>query len=201
LFALVTHTDFQIFSISIAVVKFETKLNSCGFNDGRFGPSPDTLAISSDDLAHPRGFRPEYTFAVMSDKVLCIACAQNCVDVHEISTGRRLQNTQTPEQFRTMGISRNGEWLAIATGNGRLQLYKLNDNLMYSVELGSGSASRFINCLAFSPNSAYVSAATSENIIYTYGLSDAGATYLSRFLRRLDIGVGREPQLGITCLA
>lgn len=202
LFALVTGTDFQILDISIVGKKIKTKLKSCGFNDGRFGESADTLAKSSDDLANPRGFHPDYTLAVMSDKVLCIACAQNCVDVHEISTGRRLQNLQTPEQGQTMAISRNGEWLAIAMEKGKLQLYKVYEHLMYSVELGSGrSASKTINCIAFSPNSAFVSAATSENIIYTYSLGDGGATLLSQFIRRLDMSVDREPQLGITSLA
>jgi WD40 repeat protein len=202
LFALVTRTDFQIFSISFAGDKIETKLKSCGFNDGRFGESADTLAKSSDDLANPRGFRPDYTLAVMSDKVLCIACAQNCIDVHEISTGRRLQNPQTPEQGQTMAISRNGQLLAIAMENGRLRLYKVYEHLMYSVELGSGrSASKTITCIAFSPNSAFFSAATSENIIYTYSLGDGGATLLSQFSRRLDMSAGREPQLGLTSLA
>jgi len=202
LIALVSPKDFQIFSIVNSGSKLNTKLRSCGFNDGRFGKSTDALAKSMNDLASPRKVPPEYTFAVMSDSRLCIACKQECVDVHDI-TSRRLRSFKMFQKCRTMRISPNGKWLAIATENGRLLLNEIDGSLEYTVKLGSDNSARIsVNCMSFSPDSAFISAATSENIVCTYSLDgDQGMTLLSESNRALGINVGRENHLGVTSLA
>jgi hypothetical protein len=53
--------------------------------DGRYG-KPRGTAVNDDDLSD-RG-DVTYSRAVMSDNLLCIACAESFVDIHDTLTGR-----------------------------------------------------------------------------------------------------------------
>ena len=120
--ALITTQQYSIYSIGEQAMSL---LISCGFHDGRFGASPETASKSPETMANPRFFAPTYVRAVMNDHILCIACAQSCIDVHLTPTGRRIGTITLPNsgQCSSLRMSPNSELLAVGMTSGEVLLY------------------------------------------------------------------------------
>ena len=202
--ALITRTDFQIFSIPKPGIDGTITLKSCGVNDARFGRSANTMAWCYEELSNPRVIKPDYIGAAMSDRLLCIACVQNCVDIHDTFTGRRIDTMEFRSQSWTIVMSPNGKLLAVGMENGGLLLYnieRVGHCTMTPALIETSFSQKSITSIAFSPNSAFVSFCTSDNKISTYGVKDGVPILLSNYNRNLDVKSCRDPYYGVTSLA
>ena len=198
--ALIKDSNFQIYSIPRPGSNGRIALQSCGFNDGRFGFSLSTMRKPVDE---PSNRSPVYASAAMSDTILCIACIGNCIDIHETSTGQRIRTVSFPDlRCRTLTISPNGGLLAVGMETGEILIYDISIEANFSTEpvlIESSDASRSVNCIAFSPDSTLMSYCSSKNVIYTYSLGDAHE--IATYNRGLDERACREPYYGVTSLA
>ena len=188
--ALITRSEFQIFSIpkpgSTATISFKC----CGFNDGRFGTSFKT----APKAMNPRSVSPTYTRGAMSDLVLCIACVENCIDIYETSTGRRIGTVEFPNgHCWTLTMSPNGEYLAAGMQTGEVLLYYSYERnfLITPTVLEACEGSKSVNCLAFSPNSACMSYC-SGNTVRTCKLEQDVIREVSKYHRKLDVKACRS---------
>lgn len=152
-----------------------------GANDGRFGNSK---GFQSDI----KSLTPKYTRAVMSDEVLCIACEEKLVEIRDARTGALLRRIPSSPNCN-LAISPNGELLALATHLGELKVFTSGPYWDFDTEplwvvkdTEKSGQLRYVKCMAFSPNSNYLSTCTyGDNIIRTYKLSIAtnAATLMS----------------------
>ena len=203
--ALITRTEFYTFSLPEVDTDGSITMKCCGYNDGRFGQSSKTMARCFEELSNPRNITSDYLRAAMSDTLLCIACAQGCVDIHEISTGRRVRTLDLPSQrCSAMAMSSNEKLLAVGMENGEFLLFKIEtgNNCVTTTSLIETTATgKQVNCIAFSPNSVFMSFCTSDNNISTYNLGDSVPILVSTYNRLLDMKSCRDPYYGVTSLA
>ena len=113
----------------------------------------------------------------MSDRSLCIACQENYVEIRDAITGRFLRRIDSSPNCN-MAISPNGEILALAMDSGELQLFNSGPDWDFNTEpvwvvkkTDASGKLRYVKCMAFSPNSNYLSTCTFDNIIRTYKLN------------------------------
>jgi hypothetical protein len=201
--ALIKDSNFQIYSIPKTGSNGRITLKSCGFNDGRFGSSMNTLKKTVDQPSNPS---PVYVLGAMSDTVLCIASTGNCVDIRETSTGRRIRTVTFPNlRCRVLTMSPNGRLLAVGMETGEILIYGIVDiNATIPTEpvvIKSSYASRSVNCIAFSPDLTLMSYCDSNNITYTYSLAASDIREMAKYNRKLSERVCRAPYYGVTCLA
>jgi WD40 repeat protein len=199
--ALINKSDFVIFTVPVRGSDEMVRMVCCGFNDGRFGLTPQTADRFLND---PRAIKPTYVRAVMTDQILCIACAENCIDVHDSRTGERLGTLEFPQRrCWTMAMAPGGKVLAVGMETGEMLLYDAGDagNFITTPTLIPPPTARSVNAIAFSPDSTYMSMCTSDNIIRTYRLESNVPTLLGIFDRKLDARTCRDPYYGVTGLA
>ena len=203
--ALIKRSEFQIFSIG----KPEsgggmTAMKSRGFNDGRYKMSVWSTT-KSIDVPTAQKISPTYIRAAMSDTVLCIACAENCIEVHETSTSKRIGTIEIQNRrCCTLTMSSNGLRLAAGMETGEILLYNIGDERNFVTVptlIESCDGSRSVNCIAFSPDSGFLSYCSSANSIRTCSLDENGFCEVSKYNRRLDAKSLRKPYYGVTCLA
>jgi hypothetical protein len=196
--ALTTSSEFQIFSIPKPGSNGGISTKCCGFNDGRYGASLN----NTQNVTNVRNVSPTYLQGAMSDLVLCIACAENCIDIHETSTGRRIETIEFPNrQCHTLTMSSNGERLAVGMETGDIFLYYWSEGnfLTKPTMIKISAGSKPVNCLAFSPDSIFMSYC-SDNIIRTCALDIDVIREVSEYQRMLDMKACRKPYYGVTCL-
>ena len=183
--ALLSYSSFQIFSVGNTKSSDSIALKCCGFNDGRHGISRKIARESISDWTSPRRPFPTYVCAAMSDTILCVACKENCIDIHETSSGRRITTVSFPNRrYRTHEISPNGSLLAVGMEKGEILMYDIGSEVTsYKEKVLNKSlrASGSVKCIAFSPDSTLISYCTSENIIYTYSLNESNEGPISRY--------------------
>jgi WD40 repeat protein len=199
--ALINKSDFVIFTVPARGSDEMVRMVCCGFNDGRYGLTPQTANKFVND---PRAIKPTYLRAVMTDQILCIACAENCVDVHDAGTGERLGTLEFPQRrCWTIAMAPAGKVLAVGMETGELLLYDAGEagNFITTPTLIPPPTAKSVNSIAFSPDSTYMSMCTSDNIIRTYRLESNVATLLGIFDRKLDPRACRDPYYGVTALA
>jgi WD40 repeat protein len=173
----------------------------CGFNDGRYGRK-----VAKAQFA--RTVIPTYSRTVLSDRSVFIACIEGFVDIHDISTGKRLGKISFTQGRRcwNLAISPNGEVLAIALGSGEVFLYAEGEDREFNaspipvVTEPERMDLRLVNCLAFSPDSLHLSVCTSDNIIrtYTVDMPCRQATLVQSYNRQLDDKACKDPYYGVT---
>ena len=199
--ALLTNNEFLIYAVGEKAV---SKLICCGGNDGRYGPSPDMAKKDAESMARPRTFSPMYIRAVLSDRVLCIACVQNCVDVHVTPTGRRIGTIQFQDkQCSSLKVSPNGWILAVGMESGEVYLYTAgsSENFVTTPRILKESVPQSVRCLAFSNDSRYLAACTSGNVTHIYSLKESAPTRVSTYNRDLTPKQCRTPYVGVTAIA
>lgn len=192
--ALITREDFLIFSVKGVPIHI-----CCGMPDGRYGKTRGTVKFDHEALEKRRGM-VIYSRAVMSDDVLCIACEESCVDVHDTKTGRRLGVIEFPNRkCSSLRMAPNGQVLSIGMETGEVLLYNaVTGNFLVDPVIVKNSTAS-VTCIAFNPNSQFMSIGTSENKIYTYNV-DTEPTLLSTYDRCLDKKSCKPPFFGITGL-
>lgn len=142
--------------------------------------------------------------AAISDDVLCIA-HNNRLDFYNINTRLPSAHLSLSECCRILTMSPKSKLIAGGLEMGGLRLYALGTvdkfHPILVTELGRGRL--FVNCIAFSPNSAYISVGTSDNIIETYSLDPNSSvpTFISRYDRHLSSFACSKPYFGVTGLA
>ena len=198
--ALITSQDFSIYTVG---EKATSRLICCGTNDGKYGKSFDDTKKDLDAIAQPREFRPTYVRATMSDRVLCIACAESCVDIYLTTTGRRIGTIQFPRRKCTsLKMCPNGDNLAAGMETGEVLLYTAgsSENFLTAPAMLTDGGSKSVNAITFSPNSRFL-AFCSANLVYTYRLGADGPRLLSKYNRHLTEKQCRSPYFGVTSIA
>lgn len=198
--ALVNPSEFIVYSIGNHVT---SKLICCGFNDGRFGETRTTARKDFESLANPRFLNPTYLRASMSDRVVCIACKESCVDIHATTTGRRIGTVKFPNRMcSSIKMAPNGQLLAVGTETGDVLIYTAGaDENFVTAPRVIQDTSKLITCLAFSPDSTYVATCTRDNIIRTYVLEMGMPTLVSTYDRNLTPKSCRAPYFGVTAIS
>jgi WD40 repeat protein len=199
--ALITPVSFTIYSIPRRGATFDTICY--GFNDGTYGRPKEKQS------KYPRGSLPRYRQAALSDTVLCLACEEACIDIHDATTGKRRTTLTLPQPCWTLQMSPNGKQLAIAIENGELLLYNtgpagdFDTNPLWIIQDVENLELRLVTCIAFSPDSKYMSVCTMDNIIRTYRLDIAShsISWISTYNRDLTERACRDPYYGVTGLA
>ena len=204
--ALINKSDFQIFSVPKSANEVPT-LKSEAKNTGVFRSPPDTWTKDFNQDGK-RDFQPQYMRAAMSDDILCISCDQNCIDLHETLTARRLTTFQFPRNAlcRTLILSPDGKKLAVGTGNGDVLLYNVEtvgerDSTVSPTLIKSNVLGKSISCIAFSANSIYLSFCHTTNDIYTYHVHEETPIFISKYSRGLAENSCRSPYFGVTSLS
>jgi WD40 repeat protein len=199
--ALVTSFGFTIYSIPRSGAPFDAIC--CGYSDGTYGRPREKAA------KQPRGSMSHYRQSVLGDNVLCLACDEACVDIHDSTTGKRRTILTLPKPCWALQISPSGEHLAIAIENGELLLYSagpagdFDTEPLWVIQEQSNIDLRLVTCIAFSSDSTYMSVCTMDNIIRTFQLdkrSDS-VTWISTYNRTLPENSCRDPYYGVTGLA
>lgn len=174
------------------------ELRCTGSHDAKYGQNLKSMIFRTS-----RNMKPVYHRAVVSDELLCIAGMDSYVDIHDVASGKQIGLVVLPAKLRcwTMSLSPVGRTLAIGTDTGEILVYKLGSENFNTVrpEQFQGAERRSINCIAFSPNSLYMSTCASDNVIRTFNLEEG--TLLSKFDRKLDAEACKAPYYGVTGLA
>jgi WD40 repeat protein len=169
-----------------------------GSNDGRYG-----IVNGASGNNAERRFTPTFGKAAMTDQVLAIACAENCIDIHETQTGKRIGSVSVPDNrtCKVLSISPNGEFLAAGIDNGDAIFYFAGESGTFEDvpprlirESGIGA----INSIAFSHNNMFVSTCIAANTIYTYELRGTEVVKTSRYDRDLLPKQCKNPYFGVT---
>lgn len=180
-----------------------TLVRSCGFNDGRAGPTPKQAVRCLDDFTSQKRTAPTYSIAAMSDAVLCIGCIQGQIDFHDTNTGRRIGIMDlVKRKCWTMKMAPNGRLLAVGTQSGELLLFSSGDGEKFVAGptlLKPGSLP--ITCIEFNKESNYISVAGSGNKITTYYLGKDSPILISEYNRKLDERCCSDPYYGVTGLS
>ena len=172
--ALIEKSKFRVFSITPerSFKSAEDFPVVClGFNDGRVGKS---LASLSKPSAHT--MVSTYQRAALSDDVLCIACDEGHIDVHDARTGEQRYTIQPHMKSCNLVLSPDGKILAVAVVSGKVLCYPIGpegkfDTLPIILANSNDSVgAKEVNCMAFSPNSANVSICTVDNVIRVFSL-------------------------------
>jgi hypothetical protein len=199
--ALITLQSYLIYTVGQHAT---SRMVSCGYNDGRFGVTLESLTKDSAALANPRT-PPTYVRAVMNDKILCIACAESCIDVHVTTTSRRIGTIAFPRktQCSSLRMSPNGQFLAVGTEGGEVLLYSAgpSENFVTNPRSIQEPRKAPIHYIAFSPNSKYFAACIEANIVYTYELKGDMPIKVSTYNRDLTPKQCRPPYYGLTAVA
>ena len=195
--ALITSQDFSIYAVGEMAT---SRLICCGTNDGKYGKTVEDMRKDLDAMA--REFQPTFLRAVMSDRVLCVACVENCVDIYVTSTGRRIGTVQFPQRKCTsLKMSPNGEILAVGMETAEVLLYNAGsaENFVTTPVMLRERDSRAVNTITFSPNSVFL-ATCSGNLVNTYRLGREGPRLLSKYNRHLTEKQCRPPYHGVTAI-
>ena len=198
--ALITPQDFSIYAVNEMAT---SRLLCYGTNDGKYGKTVDDARKDLDAMANPRGFQPTFQRAVMSDRVLCIACVEGCVDIYVTTTGRQIGTIQFPQKKCTsLKVSPNGETLAVGMETGEVLLYSAGsaENFVTTPVMLREWDSRVVNAITFSPNSVFL-ATCSANLVNIYRLGGDGPRLLSKYNRHLTEKQCRSPYYGVTAIA
>ena len=198
--ALITPQDFSIYAVGEIAT---SRLICYGANDGKYGKTPDDARKDLDAMAHPRDYHPTFVRAVMSDRVLCIACAESCVDIYITTTGRRIGTIQFPQRkCSSLKMSPNGEVLAVGMETGEVLLYNAgsDENFVTTPVMLNECDARAVNAIAFSPNSVFL-ATCGGNLVNIYRLGGDSPRLLSRYNRHLTEKQCRSPYYGVTAIA
>jgi len=173
--ALIDKYDFTIFSVPsngpIEIVCY-------GKNDGSFGKTLSSTHTVMHDLC-PRSIAPTYKRGIMTGHVLCIACREGCVDIHDAVTGQLIDSIdlERGDICWDLAISPSGRILAIILDTGEVLLYALGMATANFISVPvplfkpqDGTDLRMVSCVAFSRDSAYLSVCTYDNVIRTYDI-------------------------------
>jgi len=196
----VTSHEFYIYTVG---EKAMHRLICCGFSDGRVGESANSARKDLETLANPRDFEPTYLKAAMTDRVLCIACAESCVDVHITPTGRKIATLEFPgRKCSSIAMSPNRELLAVGMESGEILIYNAGAEENFNTPPRSVKEldGRSINCVTFSPNSRILGSCSVSNIIRIYNLL-GDVKRLSTYNRQLDAKSCRGSYYGVTAIA
>jgi hypothetical protein len=196
--ALITPVSFTIYSIPERGATFDTICY--GLNDGTYGRPKEKA------LQYPRGSLPRYRQAALGDTVLCLACEEQCIDIHDATTGKRLRTLTLPRPCWTIQMSPNGRNLAIAMEKGELLFYHADwagpsGANPFGIMEPQNIELRLVTCIAFSRDSKYMSVCTTDNIIRTYRLDLLSVFLISTYNRNLTEKSCRDPYYGVTGLA
>ena len=192
---LMTHLTFQILAIPPKGTSMHTYRDlrpaiCCGCNDGRFGPNFETMSLNARD---DPDFRPRYMRAALGEEILCIAGYSSkehmIIDIHDALTGHRKKSLTVPGLCWLVKLSPDEKILAVAT-DSPCRLYTFIVEGPGNQPLWSSDKSdKWINCMAFSPDSLYLSVCNSDGIILTYSLEmvsqNATASPISKFHRNV----------------
>jgi hypothetical protein len=155
-----------------------------GGNDGRYG-----IVGGAGGNNPKRRFTPTFAKITMTDKVIAIAGAENCIDIHETLTGKRIGSVVFPNNrvCTALSISPNGHFMVAGLDNGDAIFYVAGESATFEQQpprLIRESGIGAINIAA--------------NIIYTYEVRETEVVKLSRYDRDLLPKQCKSPYFGVT---